>query len=179
MIRLSEVDYATKGLSIRRAFTDATQKAGPLPKPLRTPLSVRWGEHDIVTADVFEVPPTGRVRLEFLEVDTDVRQGADIQVHPGCELEDGSHVPLLRTWYDPDLPAEVEYEFIAQDGLMRTCNVYEVTRAGEIHAERWTENAGMWIEEVDRLDRIYHCSHGIPDSSASFGALVYRITIKQ
>lgn len=177
MIRLSEVDYATRGLSVRRAFAEAAEAAAPLPKPLRAPLSLRWAGRDIITADIFEVPNAGRFRLEFLEVDAAVRQGVDIQAQPGSELDNGTREPLLRTWYEPDLPQSVEYEYLAEDGLMRTCNIYEVARVGEIRAERWTENAAMWVDEISKSDRVYHCSHGISGSPAAFDALVYRLTI--
>lgn len=177
MIRLTEVDYATTGLSIQAAFTEAVEAAPPLPKPLRTAISVRWDGHDIVGGDIFDVPNSGRFRLEFLDIDTTVRQGADIQAFPGSELVGERRAPLLRTWYDPDLPASVEYDYLATDGILRTSNVYEVVRSSGIHAERWTENAGMWVEEVAELDRIYHCSHGTPGSPATFDALVYRLTI--
>jgi len=129
-----------------------------------------------VTGDVFDVPTSGQIHLQFLDVDTTVRQGADIQTHPGFELGDCLE-PLVRTWYHPDLPATVVYDYFAEDGLIRTCNVYEVVRGNRVQAERWTENAGMWIETVGDLDRIYHCSHGVPDSPVEFDALVYRLTV--
>jgi hypothetical protein len=180
VIRLSEVDYSKQDVSIRRAFAEAVQTAGPLPQPLRSPLSLRWGSREIVAGDIFEVPADGRVRLEFLEAGARLpvlRQGADIEVRPGCEVEPGSPVPLLRTWHDPEISAAVEYDYFADDRLMRTSNVYEVLRANRLYAERWTENAGMWIEVRGAYDRIYHCSHGAPGGPARFDALVYRVTI--
>ena len=49
--------------------------------------------------------------------------------------------------------------------------------SGQQVEEKWTENAGMWIEEISPTERIYHCSHGMahpPD----FESLVFKITIK-
>lgn len=96
MIRLSDVDYATQGLFVRRAFVHARQTAGPIPKPLRAPLSLLWGGLDIVTGDIFEVPPTGRIRLEFLEVDHIVRQGVELEANRGFELSQELLEPSLR-----------------------------------------------------------------------------------
>ena len=47
---------------------------------------------------------------------------------------------------------------------------------GQVVEEKWTENAGMWVEQISPNERIYHCSDGMahpPD----FESLVFKITI--
>jgi hypothetical protein len=85
-------------------------------------------------------------------------------------------VPLLRTWFDAKYEPVVEYDYKSEDGLISTWNVYEAGRGSEVVAEKWTGNAGFWVENLGTLDRIYHCS-AVPLSVLDFEHLVYRLTI--
>ncbi len=56
-------------------------------------------------------------------------------------------------------------------------NVYRMIYAGGLVVEeKWTENAGMWIEQDAPHERIYHCSHGMADPP-DFESLVFKIGI--
>jgi hypothetical protein len=170
-----ERDYASSGLTIREAMLDVGGRQAWSQRE-RKPLSVLWAGRRIQTADRLSVPTTGRVRLEFLRRRTDVRQGCDLKMAGGCRLADGTLVPVLRTWFDPDLPDVEAYDYLARDGVLFTWNVYEVRRGSDVVAEKWTENAGFWVEPLAPLDRVYHCSPGMvwpPD----FDGLVYRLTV--
>lgn len=166
-------DYAMSGLSIWQAMLSQGKKRA---KDERGPVTLRWGDKIVRTADVLQVPARGVVRLECLQCASDIRQGFDVKMNGGCVLANGEVVPLLRTWCDEKYESVVEYAYQADDGLLSTWNVYETWRGSELVVERWTGNAGFWTEEVGTLDRIYHCSAG-PLSAPNFEYLVYRMTI--
>jgi hypothetical protein len=150
-------DYAPSGLSIWQAMLDQARKR---PKGVRGPVTIRWGEKIIRTADVFQVPTHARIRLECMRSEAGLRQGFDVKMQGGCVLANGELVPLLRTWCDDAYETVVEYDYRADDSVLATWNVYEMVRGSELVPEKWTGNAGFWIEEINKFDRIYHCSAG-------------------
>lgn len=170
------VDFAASGLTIQSAML-AAERRGEIAKG--PPRRILWAGRSVQTGDVLQVPRTGRLRLEILSASQAVRQGVDIKLKGGCVLADGSVVPHLQTWADERFNPVVEYDYSALDGKLATWNSYEVPIPGGVRVEQWTENAGMWIEELGPLDRRYHCSHGCGGSAVppDFEALVYRLTI--
>ena len=169
------LDYGKSGLTIREAMLD---HANRFPEKNNRPRYLLWNGRHIWTSDPFRVPIEGIVRLEFLKSSQAVRQGADLEVDGWIELAGGGHVPLLRTWQDEQFEDVVEYPFFAKDGLLWTWNVYEMTyRGGQKVEEKWTENAGFWVEVIGENERVYHCSHGMA-SPPDFDLLVYKLTIR-
>ncbi len=171
----NEPDYAISGLTIREAMV-AHAKRNPDKKS--RPDTIRWGHHFVKKFDWIPVPSQGIVRLEFLSASIDVRQGVDLRIDGWIELAGGEHIPHLRTWLDQRFEDVVEYPFFTKDGYLRTWNVYEMTYpGGQKIEEKWTENAGFWVEATGENERVYHCSHGMA-SPADFNALVYKLTMK-
>jgi hypothetical protein len=171
----TDIDYAESGLTLQQAMV-AHAKRHP-DKNVR-PDTILWGNRRVRTSDSIHVPNEGIVRLEFVSSVRAIRQGVDLRVDGWIELAGGEHVPLLRTWHDERYDDVVEYPFFSTDGLLRTWNVYELTYpGGHVVEEKWTDNAGFWVEETGADERVYHCSHGMalpPD----FDSLVYKVTIK-
>ena len=168
-----EYDYAPSGMSIWQAMLERGKKRA---KNEGGPVTIRWSDKVIQTADVFQVPMRGTIRLECIQCADDIRQGFDVKMKGGCVLSDGKVVPLLRTWCDEKYEPILEYNYQADDGLISTWNVYETWRGTELIAEKWAGNAGFWVEEVGPLDRIYHCSAG-PLPAPDFNYLVYRVMV--
>jgi len=167
-------DYADSGLSIQAAMVDRFKKAQ---KQGERPDHILWAGLRIVTADSIPVPSAGTVRSEFLSAKGDVEQGFDLKVDGWLTLQGGEKVALLRTWNDPRYAPNVEYPFRSRDGSLRTWNVYKMKyRDGREVEEKWTGNAGMWVEIVSERERIYHCSHGAA-SPPDFESLVFKITV--
>ncbi|MCC6898014.1 MAG: hypothetical protein IT377_03515 [Polyangiaceae bacterium] len=171
-----EVDYAASGKSVRAAFLEQARRERPVPG---VPPKIVWSGRVIQTADAIRAPHRGVVRAQILSEPCAVVQGFDLNVDGWLELADGSRVQTLRTWHDPSLSPQVEYRFLCKDGLLWTWNVYQVVRPdGATVEEKWTENAGMWIEHVSERERVYHCSHGYavpPD----FESLVYKVEVAE
>jgi hypothetical protein len=168
-------DYAASGLTIQYAMLDHVQT---FPDKDTRPDHILWGGRRIQTGDKITVPPRGIVRGEFSAVKGDVEQGFDLKVTGVLVLPDGRRVELLRTWYDPRYEPVVEYPFESQDGLLRVWNVYRVSYpGGQVVEERWTGNAGFWVEQTSDDRRVYHCSPGTL-SPPDFEALVFQITIE-
>jgi hypothetical protein len=167
-------DYADSGLTIQYAMLDHFRR---FPDKSQRPDHVVWGGRKVKTGDSLAVPAHGVVRAEFLSSKSDLEQGFDLKLDGWLRLEKGERVSLLRTWNDPRYESFVEYPFQSNDGRLWVWNVYRARYpGGQAVEEKWTENAGMWVEEISPTEHIYHCSHGMaypPD----FESLVFRITI--
>src|SRR5438034_7603281 len=96
-----KTDYSLSGMDIQHAMLDCARR---FPQREIGPRFIRWKNHRIATADCMAVPKSGRVRVEFLRVNAEVKQGLDLKLAGYIELPDGKHVALLRTWHDPKLP---------------------------------------------------------------------------
>jgi len=107
-----------------------------------------------------------------------IEQGFDIEIDNGwLRLMNGEQISHLRTWKDECYEDTVEYPFFSADRRLWVWNVYKmIYPGGQVIEEKWTENAGFWVEELAEFERIYHCSHGMaypPD----FESLVFKIAI--
>jgi len=167
------LDYSTSGLTIREALVDLV-KSGLSD---RVPPVIRWGGRDIQTALVIDVPKRGVVTLEFIDAKSDVEQGADLEVSGWIELSGGERVKRLRTWNDPALEPTVTYRYSSPKGKLSVWNVYRVRYPGGATVEeRWTENAGLWVEQTGALEFVCHCSHGLA-SPPDFECLKFRVVV--
>lgn len=171
----ANIDYAVCGLTLREAMLAHVKRH---PDKKSRPETIRWGNRRVRTFDWIPVPREGIVRLEFLTLSQAIRQGVDLDIDGWIELAGGERVPLLRTWQDDRFEDVVEYRFFAKDGFLRTWNVYEMTYpGGQKVEEKWTENAGFWVEANGENERVYHCSHGMA-ASPDFNSFVYKLTIR-
>lgn len=169
-------DYSDSGLTIRSAMLDHAKR---FPDKDTRPQFILWNGLHIWTSDRIPVGPKGTVRAQFLTANPDVRQGFDIELDDGyLVLAEGEQVRLLRTWRDDRYDDVVEYPFCSRDGLLWVWNVYEMSYpSGERVVEKWTENAGFWVERISESERIYHCSHGMAHPP-NFEALVFKVTVR-
>jgi hypothetical protein len=167
-------DYAESGLTIREAMLDHVKKYQDKSK---RPEYILWHGHHVKTSDVFTVSQMGTVRAEFLSAKGDIEQGFDIKVNGWLELAAGERVSILRTWKDKRYADVVEYPFFSHDGRLWVWNVYKMKYpGGQIIEEKWTENAGFWIEYVSENERKYHCSHGMA-ASPDFDSLIFKVQV--
>uniref|UniRef100_UPI00301D582E hypothetical protein n=1 Tax=Paludisphaera sp. TaxID=2017432 RepID=UPI00301D582E len=141
-------------------------------------LSILWGGRHIQTSDLFEVPSEGIVRAEFLAATPDVPQGFDMKLDGWFQLAKGEQVPVLRTWKDDRYEDRVEYPFHSRDCRIFVWNVYEmIYPSGKRIEEKWTGNAGFWVETHGESERIYHCSHGM-NNPPDFDSLVFKVSVE-
>ena len=168
-------DYANSSLTIREALLDRAKR---FPGKAERPEHILWKGLTVTTGDAFRVPREGVVQGEILFSKGELEQGFDLKLDGWLRLENGDKVSSLRTWNDPRYEAVVEYPFQSKDGRLWVWNVYKRHLPdGRAIEEKWTENAGLWVESISEKERIYHCSHGFlypPD----FESLVFKITIK-
>lgn len=173
----SEIDYAETGLDIRQAMVDHAKKITEIPDRTN---SILWNGIRVKTADWWDVPITGIVEVEFLSSDLKIEQGADVKVEGGwIELPNGNHISILRTWKNEKYDDLVKYNYFSKPGKICVWNVYNMTYSeNQITDERWTGNAGFWVEYINENQRIYHCSHGMNDIP-NFESLVFRISVER
>jgi hypothetical protein len=168
------VDYKDSGLTIQYAMLDHFKR---YPRKEDRPPHILWDGRKIVVADRINVPQRGQVMAEFITSKPGMRQGIDISLDGYLELANGDRVKLLRTWADARYGSTVQYQFFSNDGVMGVWNVYEmVWPGGRVTEEKWTGNAGFWIEPISDSQRTYHCSPGSANPP-DFEALVFRISI--
>lgn len=168
-------DYADSGMTIQYAMNDHARR---FPDRQTRPRFLLWNGLRIWTSDVWTVPERGIVRGEFISAKEGAEQGFDLKLDGWVQLRDGEHVAVLRTWKDERLEDVVEYPFYSRDGLLWVWNVYKmIYRGGQIVEEKWTENAGFWVERLSESERIYHCSHGMA-TPPDFESLVFKVEIR-
>ncbi len=174
MTLASDRDYSQTGLTIREAMVDHAERNPD--KGSRKPY-IRWGDLRIQTSDAISVPSEGVVRAEFIASAGPLRQGFDMEVEGGFQLAGGQQVPLLRTWREKGRSDTVQYPFRSRSGQLYVWNVYEmVYPSGEKIVEKWTENAGFWIETINERARVYHCSQGMA-TPPDFDSLVFKVFV--
>ena len=170
------IDYASSGLDIQYAKVDHHERH---PDKATRPEHILWGGHLIKTADWWDVPTKGIVRIELGEAKLGMENGVDLKIESGgVELIDGTHHSLLRTWKDDRFEDALEYQYESRTGRLCVYNVYKIHYPnGEVREEYLTGNAGFWVDKVSPLRRIYHCSHGAaprPD----FDAFEFSVSVK-
>jgi hypothetical protein len=167
-------DYEKSGMSIQQAMVDHVEKN---PDKASRPEHINWGGISVKTSDRIRVPMAGVITAEFLSAKGEIKQGFDLKVNGWFALVQGEHVPVLRTWRDDRFEDMVRYRYLSHDGFIWVWNVYRMEYAGNKTVdEKWTGNAGFWVESVSETETIYHCSHGAcrpPD----FESLVFRVKI--
>src|SRR5262245_10171317 len=164
-------NYEESGLDIQHAMLDQAKHSKVIPP------TIMWGDKLVKTADVLIVPPTGIVRGEFIRSDDKIEQGFDLRIDGYFLLPNAERVPLLRTWYDPQLHCVVEYPYESRDGRIHVWNIYKMTYpGGQVVEEKWTGNAGCWVEEQGPREKIYHCSHGSANPP-DFESFVFKISV--
>ena len=167
-------DYSESGLTIQDAMLDLMKR---FPDRKQRPDYLLWGGRKVKTGDRLSVPVRGVVRGEFLSAKGDIEQGFDLKVDGWLRLKESEEVALLRTWNDPRYDPVVEYPFQIDSGPLWVWNVYKIRHpGGQVAEEKWTGNAGMWIEEISPTERIYHCSPGMVHRP-EFESLVFKIAV--
>ena len=168
-------DYENSGMSIQKAKVD---QAKLFPNKESRPEFIRWGQYEIRTAHCLNVPDRFTIKLELLSAPDD-RQGVDIKVDNGSViLESGKEIPVLRTWHDPAYESVLEYKGRSNDNRIWIYNIYKEERGGRIFEEKWTRNAGFWVEEISAYSWIYHCSPGW-EVPPNFDSLVFKVTLSE
>ncbi len=169
-------DYAQSGLTIRAALIDQHHR---FPDKAKRPKHLMWAGLRVVTADSWQIPLSGMVSAQFLSSPSEVEQGFDLDVDGGFKLQSDEWVHPLRTWYDRRFKDRAEYAFRAIKGPLWVWNVYKMNyENGRTVEEKWTENAGMWVEELSNEERIYHCSPGM-SVKPDFRSLVFSVKVSQ
>jgi hypothetical protein len=169
------LDYGTCGLTIQYAFLDHVKR---FPDKTTRPSCIYWNGLRIKTSDLLVVPEQGVVEAEFLFSMGEIQQGFDLKVNGWFRLKAGDRVSILRTWKDDRYEDRVQYPFFSSDHKLWVWNVYKMRYPGGKEVEeKWTENAGFWVEEISALERVYHCSHGMANPP-DFESLVFRVVIR-
>jgi hypothetical protein len=168
-------DYFNSGFDIQGAMIDQAQI---FPKKEERPPFLLWNGLQIKTSDGFAVPEDGVVTATILSWRQDFEQGFDLKLNGWLGLEEGERISLLRTWKDDKYEDRVRYVYHCGNGILWFWNVYKrAWPGGRLTDEKWTGNAGFWIEELGKNRRIYHCSHGLTEKP-DFSDLVVELVVE-
>jgi hypothetical protein len=156
----SDIDYQPTGLSIANTMLDHGKRRQRRNLPRVIPPMIMWGSRTVTTGDTWhDVPTSGRIAIHALHPDPAHEHGIAISAPRGT-LTIGSTRPTPETiiWPTSSNPqAVVDYNAPAR--TLQVCNVYIVRGTAWERVDRWSENAGMLVEPVGKLERIYRCNH--------------------
>lgn len=170
----SAIDYSSSGMTIQQAMVDHVKR---YPQKEGRPDHIIWAGRAVKTVDWWDVPKKGEIVAEILSIKKPIDQGFDIDVEGHLRLSEGEEVPRLRTWADDRYENIVRYPYVGKSGRICIWNVYKMPYPnGQVKEEKWTGNAGFWVENVSYNERIYHCSHGVA-VSPDFEALIFKVSI--
>lgn len=173
----AEVNYAPTGLSISNAMGDMMGRKRRCGAPIDTPPRLRWGKLSVATGDVW-----GEV---YGDVDIAVRvDGHRPELRHGISLSTPTPTlfPLGETPRHEVLlwPSSGERDFEVRGtsltGVLRITTVYVVGGGDRSTVERWTGNAGFWVERESSRQRVYHANHH-STSPPSFEDLTFSVRL--
>jgi hypothetical protein len=169
------IDYEATGLSINNAMLDSSNRRRRLGLAVAVPPEISWGPLTIATGDMWTgVKEKAAVSLVVTGQRSGIEQGIAVSA-PGGSLASGSESAEseLIVW-----PTEGDREFVidylSPQRVIRLCNVYKLKGKGWSRVERWTDNAGLWVAETSKAERIYHCNHA-STTPPTFEDLVFKV----
>lgn len=158
---VSKKDYCESGMTIRSAMLDDAKNQ---PRRSIADNYIIWGGKEIRTSSILHPPwSEGSVKLSFLKREGSDPQGLDLKVDDGeLTSTEGLVFKTLRTWASDEYEDEVEYRYRAPSRAIWAWNVYNmIYPSGRSVEEKWTENAGMWVEQKSADTYLLHCSSGV------------------
>lgn len=172
---VDEKDYAGTGLDIQSAMVQHV-----LENPNGATRSIKWNGRRLWTVYEVPVPKSGKFAIEFLSAPSEPPQGVDVKAVSGAVvLEAGERVETLRTWHDARFEDVVEYPFESKDGRLKVWNVYSRSWPdGRRTEEKWTGNAGLFVEPQADGSLLFRCSSG-PANPPDFDQLVFRLSVSE
>lgn len=173
------IDYRQTGLSIATAMLDDAKRRQRGHAPKVIPPTILWGSRTVTTGDTWNgVAGSGRVAVRFPRPDRVHEHGVAL-LAAGGTLRAGPAQPARETviWPTAD-NAEIVVDYIAPTHTLQVCNVYlvPIRNGTATRVDRWSRNAGMLIEPVSELERIYHCNHA-STAPPAFADLTFSIRL--
>ncbi|MEV4659074.1 hypothetical protein [Micromonospora sp. NPDC049301] len=172
----SPVDYASTGLTISTGLLDVSKRNQRLRRPPVLPLTLKWGLLAVTTGDAWGgLPIESTLSLTVLAQGAGVKQGIALMA-PRGQIRNGADVgsPELILWAGDGRTFTIGCQ--SPHGVLQVCNVYEEAGPGWSRVERWTENAGLWVEWVSETERLYHCNHA-STAPPTFDDLVFSVRV--
>jgi hypothetical protein len=170
------VDYAQTGLSIQDAMLHRNHIDRLRGRPVVTPPIVTWGPFLVRTGDVITgIPERGVVRLSVVSAAPGYRQGVQLVAPQGRLALDGARPGIeFVMWVDAGVEG-VTLDYESPSGALLVTNVYEIP--GLDRVGKWSENAGMWVEQNSLVERTYHCNC-YATTPPTFDDLVFRLVVE-
>ena len=178
---LSPVDYEGTGLSIANAMLDAGKRRRWLGRPGTIPPLLSWGARQITSGDVWrDVPVGGSIAVAVRAFVDGLDHGFAVSAQGGAlshgGLADGSEsAEELVLWPTPT-EREFEVRYTSPRQILLLCNVYRVSGPTWSKVDKWSENAGLWIEQGSERVRTYHCNHA-STRPPTFADLVVTVSV--
>jgi hypothetical protein len=172
------VDYERTGLSVNVAMLDHTGRKRRAGETVETPPRLRWDGLVVATGDIWRDVPAGcLVEIEVDRQRPELRHGISISsANAALSLDAREAQPEVIIWPTAE-DRRFEIRCGSPAGGLRVTNVYEVGGETWSRIERWTKNAGLWVDRVSADERIYHCNHSAT-SPATFDDLVFSMRLR-
>jgi hypothetical protein len=174
------VDYAQTGLSINVSMLDHTRRGRRLGRAVETPPKLSWGGLTVVTGDIWENADANSViSVEISRWRADIRHGVSISsnervLRPGGQGDRSGQSEIILWPTEDEQRFEIRCDSSASQ--IRVTNAYQVGGDNWSRIERWTENAGLWVDSISERRRVYHCNY-YSSAPPTFVDLVFTMSV--
>lgn len=124
----------------------------------------------LVLIDRIGIASTQKVKINFLETNSNWKQGLILETNGKFILDDGSVITKYPVFWEDTAPKEIELTIKSKN---KELIVYNVWDSGNGTISRWHNGAAMEINQISEKKRIYYCNDGYPD--LDFNDIVFSI----
>jgi hypothetical protein len=112
-----------------------------------------------------------RIKVEFVETNSEWKQGIILETKGDFMLENGEVVPYRSVFWEDTAPKKFEVQIKSKNKELLVYNVWDVGN-GTMHY--WHNGAAMEVK-VEGNIRTYYCNDGYPDTD--FNDLIFKLEL--
>ncbi len=124
---------------------------------------------ELTLIDRISVAKTQHIKVEFIETNSDWKQGIVLKTKGDFKLDNGAVVPFRCVFWEDTAPKQLDVQVRSKNGELIVYNVWDVGNG----TMQFGHNGSAMEVEIDGDERTYHCNDGFPDTD--FNDLIFKI----
>jgi hypothetical protein len=125
----------------------------------------------LVRIDRVPIEKNQRIKVEFVETNSDWKQGIILETKGDFMPENGEVVPFRSVFWEDTAPKQFEVQIKSKNKELLVYNVWDVGN-GTMHY--WHNGAAMEVKAEGNVST-YYCNDGYPDTD--FNDLIFKIEL--